>query len=1315
MPFVEHKVGREFNTFERPAEERADPSLGDTFSAAWHLENDVANVLDMMSRPTFTPQEGFRVGPKLRDYDTENRTDLFEKYRWRFMGVQSEDEMLHTIGRIREQEMQRDTLQRSGALGIVAGVSAGLVSPTTFIPFLAGGRGLAAVARGAASGFAAAVPAELALYANQETRTEGELAFGLGASTALGGILGGAVSALRKGESAIFEEELMKVAKPGGLSADVVNQFEDAGGLASGARTVATINDKTRVFTNPVTQTINQTEYESFRVLMQQLSDSGLRMSKNEDFIPASPGGTIENRLHYYTGMLVKGDEGFDESYAKYFFDGDTPSFAPNVRASLGGTFNANGKLSAGQFADEVTRAIFSGFQHQVPEVAQAAQKITKDIYEPLLKLAQEAKLLPDDVKVVGDEAYVNRVYNTRAIKTHTQEFIDILTQHRQADLEQQFADDLEKFKGKQAQREELVEDLNRPESEVDELLTKFREELNAIEETLPEEIQQLEEAISTNRATARAMRMQGMTVQDEAVYKQLLRDARDMEQAGGEEFAKIKGARQNLRRRLRNLNKAVVAVDAKRAAKIDRIEKTEELEIKSLMRLVGKAQTTLRKLDRWSDAKLDKEVSKLKDAFAKTGEVFDRGEETLTRLGEADADLHRIGALEDVQRTREHRLDEISQRLESAEGLDRAAIRATIQEGLTETLTKVQGLNTRRVLRTQRLRQEVAKLDPSVVEARLKEASSMPSRAAGDFARRWEMEYGADAVDLDKGIADFAGRAKQEAQAVTDKIIGTYTRLPYSEVMQMERGAELRRVLHIPSLKVDKFLEKDIRKLSRSYVRTLGPDIELMNKFKSLNMSDWIGAANDERYAKIERLNASKPENVTSEAWEKKVAKETLKINEDFELHKRNVEAVVNRLRGTRGLPSDPDGFAYRAGRTIMNLNVLRMMGMVAISSLPDLARPVMRYGLTRTFKDGFMPLISGLKNIKIAQREAKLAGVATDVSATMRAMAMRDITDELQTGTKAERAIEWATNRMGNVALFQYWTQAGELLTSSITNAKLMDSLAQVNTGKGNLSAKAAETFLAENGITSDLASRMWKEITENGGGAKTDGVWWPDTELWKDQTATRAYRSALAREVTNTIIRPGVERPLIADANMTGRMLYQFKSFGMAAMPKLVMAGAQQRDMAALSGSLASLGMGALSYYLWAVASGGKAYTEMMNADIDKWADEAINRAGLLGSLSEVQRIAQTIPLFEPIASFSGTRQTRRPGDDFAEALLGPSFDFLQNATGVIAGLDQPTQGTLRQLRRLAPFQNTFIIRNAIDAAEAAAAQHLPERRQ
>lgn len=1310
MPFVEHKGTRDFNILEAAENKQEDPGLWNTFEAGFRMENPAINAADLMSKPAFLPQDGFQVGKSLRDYDTQNRSNLFETYRDQFLGVQSDDEMNYVINRIRQQEQDHDTLSRAGWLGVVAGVTGGLVSPEIFIPLVGEARGLKAVATGATLGLASSIPSETILGLNQETRTGSDIAMSLAASTALGGIIGGAAGFLRPGEAKLYEGDIVKASKPVGAGADVV-QLPDAGGLASGAKRVASINDATRVLTNPVTQTINQEDFQTWRVLMQQASDSGLAMEKNIEGTPTALGGTIENRVTTYLGPLGESTEHLDDLYSKYFFDNNVPSFAPNVRAQLGGTFNGGGKYSRSQFEDEVSRAIWSGFDHPVPEVVAAAKEVSGKVFEPILKEAQDVGLMPKDIEVVGDRAYATRDYNREAIQTRTAEFVDTIAKNYEKQLNSRFGEALKGFQEKLGRQKQLAEDLAKPSDVVEQEVTKFRDELKGIDETLPENIQQLEAAISRNRATASAMKNNSDTIYNEAARKQLLKDARDMEKEAGEGYKAIKTRRGELRRRLRNLNQSVVATDTKRAAKLDRIAKIEDLNLDSLQRLVNKAQTTLKSLDRWSDEKLDAELEGLKNQFESAGKIYDKGEERLVKLGEDDAQVHRLGALEDVQQKRAERLDDVTARLEQAESLDRGSIRDAIQYGLDKTLLKIDDIARRRILRRSRLQEEVANLDPKIARERLDSVRNAIPTAVGDFARKWE-ELGAEGVDPATGIASFADVARRNAEEVKDTIVGTYQRLPFSEILGKERGSELVRVLDIPSKEIDGFLEKNIKKLSSTYVRTMAPDIEIVRKYGSLDWRQIIAPAVEELNSKIKSISEAvdakgEPK---SQAWKDKT---TRKLNAAFSQHSANFEAVMQRLRGTRGLPAEPDGFAYRAARTIMNLNVLRMMGMVTVSSLPDLGRPIMRYGLTRTFRDGFGPLVSNLATFKMNAREAKLAGAAMEHVLHTRALAVRDITDTMQRGTKFEKAVDYATNRMGIVALFDYWTQGGKLLTSSITNAKLMESLAKVSTNEGDIPLKEATNFLAQNGIDGDTAVKIWDQVA-NGGGGKVNGVWWPNTESWKDANLTRVYRAALAREINNTIITPGLEKPLLADANMVGRLLYQFKAFGMSSTPKLLMAGLQQRDGAILSGSLASLGLGALSYYLWAVTTGGQAYETMAKGDVSKWADEAISRAGLLAGVSEAQRIAQNIPLLADYASFSGTKQTRRPGDTLVEALLGPSFDFAQNSLGVIAQLHAPTQSTVRQLVRLLPYQNALGLREAIDAVENLVSSGLPERR-
>lgn len=1333
MPIV-YETPRDFNSFSPEVKTPAEPTWGETFSSAFNLESDVVAAADILNNSPFKADPQFDLSKSLIDYDTQNNTGFFDSYRDSFVGTRSRDEMLYTIKKIQQEQKDRDVLDRSGWAGYAASITAGLASPVTFIPLVGAGTKSAQIAKMASIGFISGGVSEGLLQSTQETRPIEESIIGIAASTALAGILGGVLRTVSPDARVAFEKTLAETAdsinyqgklQAGG--ADVVAR-SDAGTIASGAQTLSRMINKTGVMTNPVTQNIDQTDSVAWRSITQQTADAALMMERNVDGVATAVGGTLENRVGTYGGILNTGVENFDTAYNKYFFNGAPPKIAPTLRAEIGGNLSRT-KLSKREFADEVSKAIWEGYVHNIPEVAEAARQIAKDVFEPILAEAQRAKLLGEDVKVVGDRAYVHRMYNVPAIQRRTAEFVNKLAVNYEAKLRAGFEKDLEKLYAKQTRAKEVVEDIQRPGDEVDQLVKEYRDRLAQVEDELPEDVLVTRDVVAEMRAQARELASQPQTTAIAAQRKQILSDARDMEKnLGGKELQDAKVEKANLRRRLRNLTQTRAMLDAKRARKLDQIEKLDEQNINALNRLVKKAQSVMRSMDKISDEKLDSELEKLWRSFGEASERFDKTsgkveqletEFETGRVAEYTTEAELIAAAKKADRVEsripgarerfaraDEKLQAAASKIEAAENFDRATARAAIQEGLDALVEKVNEVNSRRAVRRAKLEEEQRALRPEVYAKKLEELSKVSSRLEAEFNERWSAV--GEGVDAATKRANFRDIALERATEVKDKIVGTYLRLPAIDMLGTERGPELQRVLDIPSSVIADFLETDIQKIARVYTRTMGPDIELYRKFGSMDWREIIRPAVDELNLKIQQIDGNP--DLTPKQKEAKTAK----LNADFTLRKKNFEAMIERLRGTRGAPADPEGFAYRASRTVMNMNVLRHMGMVTISSFPDMAQPILKYGLTNTFRDGFLPLINNLKAFKMNAREAKLAGAAIDVTSHSRAMALRDVVDDMERGSKFEKGVEWATNRMGLIAMFDYWTQGMKMFTSSVVNAKIMDALAVVNGANGTATMKEATTYLASLGIDGNVAENIWKQVSTLEGGGKIDGVWWPNTEAWRDPDAIMAYRQALHREIGRTIIQPGMERPLLSDVNQVGRMLYQFKSFGMASTPKVLLAGLQQRDAAVLTGSLASLTIGALSYYTWAVATGGKAYEEMQNAGLDKWADEAISRSGIIGGLGEVQRVAQNIPLIAPLASFSGTKSTRRPGDNLVEALLGPTFDFGQGVSQVIGGMAEPTQATLHELRKLVPFQNTLFLREAIDAVEGAVGSKLPERR-
>jgi hypothetical protein len=1317
--------GPEFNQYVAPTpipQMETGPSGDAVIGAAFSMENDVVAAVDLMSRPIYEPD------PTWKPVEWLKANNYWDEYRDNFIGARSQAEAEGIAQRIKEEEENRNILQQAGWGGTAAAVAAGILSPTMFMPFVGGGRGAVAFGRSAALGLAAGAAQEIPLQVAQETRTAGETAFALSASTILSGILGGVAANVSREQ---FEE------LASGLSRDMASLTvktpipQAAGAQASRAASPGKLADAmggvtATKFMSPVIRTIEQDTSPQARWMMTQLADGGLSFEKNAGGVPTTPFGTAENLIKVWNGGYAKAVRAIDENYLSFVYDGNVPGLLPNIRSVARGALGS-GEKSKAAFREAIAIAMRNNDESVNQYVASAAKAIRKEVYDPLLQEAQKLGVIAKDLEeVIGDPSYLFRDYNRRAIESNYAEFIDILSKNFETKLNEDFAKKASNFKAAKEKDEDLIRSISMSDEEVAAARDEYNVQLAELEAGAnAEHLNALEDSISNLRSMARNLK--GQSLVEETQRKQMLRDAKEMEQSGGEGLQKLKANRSELQRRLRNLNKAQVVLREKAAAKLEKVERADDLSFATLKRATMAAQKFLAKMDGLSDEAFDKFASELKTTFAKTAQVYDKGEERLAKaaMDETDPEVGKVLGLEALQNDRADRLSAIAQTLEETENLDRVAVRELVEDGLNETIARAQRIVERRAVRNERLRVAAKKLSPEDIATRVSEIRS--SRAAKEAVSVEKIQAsGADYVDLTNGTADFARTAADSAKEVARKIMGVHLRLPAFEVMQGERGAELARVLDIPSAAIEKFLENDVEKLTRTYLKTMGPDVEMARKFGTVNAQEQFDElireqeqamlgikkdVEDDWKAKNKGKEITPKVQAKLDAKSEKLGRETA---DKYKAMRRDLSAVIGRLRHTWGLPADPDGIAYRMGRVAMNLNVLRMMGGVAVSSIPDIARPIMKYGLMSTFKNGFVPLILNFKQFKMAADEVRLAGGALDVLIHSRSQALFDIMDDLGRGSKFERGLEYATNKMGIVALFDYWTSGMKQFSGAIANVELLHSIQSVVEGTGNV--MKATKFLAGAGIDGERARDIWQEVLQ-GGGEKVNGTWMPNTESWKNADNVRAFRSALIREVDNSIVTPGVEKPLWMDASLGGRLISQFKSFAMASTSRTLLAGLQQRDMAFMTGVMQSLALGAFSYYTWAVLAGGKNYTEMMNADAGKWADEAIDRSGLLGILSEVQNIAQRIPATQGISSFGGQRQTRRGGDSLIEAMLGPSFDLGVDVAKVLSELDSPTQSTLGTMVNMSALNNHMLLRRGIDSIEKAlsSALNLPETRQ
>ncbi|WPM80985.1 hypothetical protein R5W60_04600 [Brucella pseudintermedia] len=557
----------------------------------------------------------------------------------------------------------------------------------------------------------------------------------------------------------------------------------------------------------------------------------------------------------------------------------------------------------------------------------------------------------------------------------------------------------------------------------------------------------------------------------------------------------------------------------------------------------------------------------------------------------------------------------------------------------------------------------------------------------------------GAKADAAAKKAQEFSRLSDDEVKDLVEETIDTILgnadgRIPYDSIVSGPRGPLKERLLRIESKKIQEFLNTDIEEVLHAQVRTMSADVELAKKFGSVDMAEQIRKINDEANRKISAVDGMKDKDGKPATPEAK-AKERSRLDRARKSAVRDIEAMRDRLRGQYALPSNPDGIVLRAGRVARNLNYLRLLGGMTLSAFPDMAGIVLKHGLTSTFRDGFAPLVSNMKAVKLAGAEVKAAGTALDMILDSRAMSIAEIGDQFGRGTAFERAIKSAGTRFGVVSLMAPWNAAMKQFSGIVVMTNLLRASEKV--AKGQASPKEIRK-LAAAGINSDLAERITKQFSKYG--ETQDGVLLAKAADWDDRLAKEAFRAAVVRDVDRIIVTPGQDKPLWMSTEL-GKTVGQFKSFQLSSMQRVALAGLQQRDAETLSGVVTALGLGAFAYAAKQFTAGRDLSDNPM-----VWAVEATDKSGLTGWLMEVNAISEKATRGRVGASaVTGEQISRYASRNVIGSFLGPTpgaiSDIFQVSGSVFAG--DTSKADLNKMRQLMPFQNLFWLRYALDKVE------------
>jgi hypothetical protein len=535
-------------------------------------------------------------------------------------------------------------------------------------------------------------------------------------------------------------------------------------------------------------------------------------------------------------------------------------------------------------------------------------------------------------------------------------------------------------------------------------------------------------------------------------------------------------------------------------------------------------------------------------------------------------------------------------------------------------------------------------------------------------------------------------------ANEMVDRIIGSPDgRLPYDTStphnggppVKDARGPLASRDFMIPDAMVRDLLHTDVEHVLSRFLNSIIPDVLMTEKFGDVQMSEIFRRINEESAARV-------------------ATAKTERARAAIEAQRQSVEADIaairDRVRGTYGNTTDPrmrfwGRMAANAGR----YNQLTDMGGVTLTSVPDIAGPIFQYGIPAAFKHQLAPLMRlfGSKETrdlaKASKQELRAFGIGVETVMQARQSAIADIFDMYQPTSRLERGLEKASNAFFILNGLSPWTDAMQRIAGTVS----MDQMSRAieATTKGKPTALQVRK-LAESGIDSVMAGRIWNELTREGGSNVVDGVRVSNTGAWRDIGARDAFEGALARDVDMMVISPGQEKSLWPSRNPVVALLLQYKTFVMGATERIFFRSMQARDAQVLQGLVAFIGLGMLGEYAYDIFSGH----EMPSAPGD-WVKAGASRSGVFGWIEEGNAIGSkwtggTMDMYRLVgAKQPGSRYQSR---EKLGILLGPTANKLEGLIKAGSnGLNGSWDGAdYRRMRRMIAGQNLFYLRKLFD---------------
>lgn len=927
----------------------------------------------------------------------------------------------------------------------------------------------------------------------------------------------------------------------------------------------------------------------------------------------------------------------------------------------------AKPEMSVDEFFDNVSLVITTERPHPKEHVNQAAELYVKKIFNPLRDQVIELGLLPEDVSVPNAPGYFMIAFNKNKI---------IEQGGRSARGPGTFPQTLyEDFK---ASQELLKQYQQSPEylTATNEI-NQSREKLKGIR---GDERKKLDKQISTINKEIRTLESRKAKRPDDQI-KKINADIKTLSSKRTKTKQSIKELSKNFKD---SLDREISTFNKEKLSK--------QKEMKRLNQEIGKLKTRLR------DYRLRRDT--LKERLKKTNENTKSYQSILSELSklpsaitEADKNIKKFTKeLRKVDNDVTSLGDNIKKRQANKKKLPKEI--TGIQKIVADLDTKIGKLKESRKPSEKEIRaleKDIRKLEEQRKE--IEDSKQLSKKEKKELEDRID--------ELEQSIIDNAPeRAKnykgelhtlvssddiiwQQVEQTVDTILGDVSGTLLNPFLNNLKGVETKpfKTRHIlaDQESMREWHITDASKVAGMYIHAMVPVIEL-NRFAQANGAKDLPEFKIQIAEKILDEYNQKSKGLTGKSAQK------LRRQRDNDIN--DINTTFDLLLGIYGDgPNVLNDKTKEYYRNFSKWNSTRLLGHMTLSSIPDAGIHVFANGPYRLVHDGLMQMYSQAK--KVSKQDLRAIGYGLETELGTRLKSYSDHQGLSTNPGPFTRALDSLSHSFGNFSLMNQFNSIQQNVAGHMSINRTLTMIHKVVNGE-KVSQKEIErvAILGLDRKYFDIIASFTKDNI-------SDGTRFADWTNWEIKTAEEAkalsdFKNSVGADIDSIVIVPGLgDRVQIGrfDANTPGgKLLFQFKTFLMAATNRILYSGIQRRnDINVYLGAVSMMALGGLSYIVSSILRGSEPDLSFKNLS-----HEAIDRSGLLGIWGE------TVNIGSKLLGFGGV--SRYQSRDIWGALTGPTGGALSEVLSIMnkvrgVTLNDETLNTkdAEKIARLFPLQN------------------------